>query len=155
VPQQLRIIEKYMRGASIRRISEEEDRARQTVTKIVRSSEVQEYVKKLREEVIALGDAMMASIRFALRHELDGKLAHEMLKDIGVIQPRTQVQLEHERERTEEEFEKLKEEWAMKIDLLALERHEVCGTTLPAGFREKRRKCLKSQSAIQSCEDVS
>jgi len=74
---------------------------------------------------------------------------------VSEIQPRAQVQLDHERERTEAEFQKLVQAWKMKIDLLALERHEVCGTTLPAGFPEKARRNLQSQSAIQSCEDVS
>ena len=44
---------------------------------------MEDYVKKRREEVIALADEMVKSVRFALGHELDGRLAHAMLKDIG------------------------------------------------------------------------
>lgn len=131
VPQQLRIIEKYMRGTSIRHIAEEEDRARQTVTKIVRAPEVQSYIEKLREEVMALGDEMVKSVRFALRHELDGRLAHEMLKDIGVIQPRT----EPWSSQCQPTQEKWTEEWTRRLNLMALDRSEVYGTKVPPVLR--------------------
>src|ERR1700733_10718428 len=101
IPQQLRIVKKYIRGTSIRQIAEEEDRARQTVTKIVRAREVQDYVQKLREEVIALGDEMLRSVRFALRNELEGRLVYAMLKDIGVIQSCATVQGTNQHQSTE------------------------------------------------------
>ena len=63
-----------------------------------------------------------------------------------MIQPRAQVQLNYEREVTEEQFEKLKEEWMMKLDLLALERHEVYGTTLPP-LEERVREYRQTQAA--------
>jgi hypothetical protein len=144
VPQQLRIIEKYMQGMSIRQIAEEEDRARQTVTKVVRAPEVQGYIEKLQEEVIALGDEMLKSVRFALRHELDGRLAHEMLRDIGVIQPRPLMQWSSPTQATEEECEKLKEEWTKRLNLMALEKSRVYGTKLPSGLEERVREYRQS-----------
>ena len=114
--------------------------------KIVRSSEMQDNEKKLREEVIALGDDIVESLRFALRHELDGRLAYELLKDFGVIQPRAQVQLNSKSEVTEEQFEKNPTgEWMMKLDLMALEKSRVYGTTLPAGLEERVKGYLQSQ----------
>jgi hypothetical protein len=111
---------------------------------------VQDYIKKLREEVMALGDEMVKSIRFALRHELDGRLANEMLKDIGVIQPRAQAQLNNQSEVTEEQFEKnLTGEWLMKLDLVALEKSRVYGTTLPPGLEERVMGYLQSQAALE------
>jgi hypothetical protein len=141
VPQQLRIIEKYMQGISLRRIAEEEDRARQTVTKIVRAPEVEGCIEKLREEVIALGDEMVKSVRFAVRHELDGRLAYEMLKDIGVLQPRAQVQLNNQSQMTEEQSEKFwTEEWMRRLDLMAMEKSRVYGTMLPEHLEELKRE---------------
>lgn len=131
VPQQLRMIEKYMRGTSIRQIAEEEDRARQTVTKVVRAPEVQGYIEKLREQVIALGDEMVKSVQFALRNELDGQLAYAMLKDIGVMQPGAQEQLNGQ--LTEDQWNL---EWMRRLDVIALERHRVYGVTLPPHLKE-------------------
>jgi hypothetical protein len=141
VPQQLRIIEKYMQGMSLRRIAEKEDRARQTVTKIVRAPEVEGCIEKLREEVIALGDEMVKSVRFALGHELDGRLAYEMLKDIGVLQPRARVQLNNESQMTEEQSEKFwTEEWIRRLALMAMERNRVYGTELPEHLEEQVKR---------------
>ncbi len=114
--------------------------------KIVRSSKVQDNEKKLREEVIALGDEMVQSVRFALRHELDGRLAYELLKDFGVIQPWAQVHSNDQSQVTEEQFEKnLTGEWMMKLDLMALEKSRVYGTALPEGLEERVRGYLQSQ----------
>jgi len=141
VPQQLRIIEKYMQGMSLRRIAEEEDRARQTVTKIVRAPEVKGCIEKLREEVIALGDDMVKSVRFAVQHELDGRLAYEMLKDIGVLQPRAQVQWNNQSQMTEEQSEKFwTEEWIRRLALMARERNRVYGTELPEHLEEQLKR---------------
>jgi hypothetical protein len=149
VPQQLRIIEKYMQGMSLRRIAEEEDRARQTVTKIVRAPEVEGCIEKLREEVIALGDEMVKSVRFAVRHELDGRLAYEMLKDIGVLQPRAQVQLNNQSQMTEEQSEKFwTEEWTRRLILMAMERNRVYGTALPVHLEELKRESERISNEV-------
>lgn len=124
--------------------------------KIVRSSEVQDNEKKLREDLIALGDEMVQSLRFALRHELDGRLAYELLKDFGVIQPWAQVQSNDQSEVTEEQLEKdLTGEWLMKLDLMALEKNRVYGTTLPEGLEERvRRYYLQFQPDRCPVQDV-
>jgi hypothetical protein len=111
--------------------------------KSVRSSEVQDNENKLREEVIALVDDIVESLRFTLRHELDGRLAYKLLKDFGVIQPRTQVQLNNQ---SEEQVESnLTGEWAMKLDLMALEKNREYGTELPEGLEERVKGYLQSQ----------
>lgn len=145
VPQQLRIVEKYMQGMSIRRIAEDEDRARQTVTKIVRAPEVQNYIEKLREQVIALGDEMLNSVRYALRNELHGQLGYQMLKDIGVIQA-AQVRCNDQSYTPEERHQKLTEEWTRRLNLIALEKSAVYGTTLPPGLQFLRTPTLGSQA---------
>jgi hypothetical protein len=149
VPQQLRIIEKYMQGMSLRRIAEEEDRARQTVTKIVRAPEVEGCIEKLREEVIALGDEMVKSVRFAVRHELDGRLAYDMLKDIGVLQPRAHVQWNNQSQMTEEQSEKFwTEEWTRRLILMAMERNRVYGTELPVHLEELKRESERISNEV-------
>jgi hypothetical protein len=109
--------------------------------KSVRSSEVQDNENKLREEVIGLGDDIVESLRFTLQHELDGRLAYKLLKDFGVIQPRTQVQLNNQ---SEEQVESnLTGEWAMKLDLMALEKNREYGTELPEGLEERVKGYLQ------------
>ena len=138
-PQQFRIVEKYVRGMSIRRIAEEEDRARQTVTKIVRAPEVQDYMANLQAEVIGLGDEMVRSVQFALRNEMDGRLGFEMLKAIGVVPVAAQIQPANETNFTEQ-HRKLAEEWTMKLGILAIEKHKVYGTELTPDLEELKQR---------------
>jgi hypothetical protein len=76
---------KFIQGRGIRQIAREEGRSRETVTKIIRSEDVQKYVAELREQYIGLGREAMAALTRALRTSKDGKLAHQILLDIGVI----------------------------------------------------------------------
>jgi hypothetical protein len=46
---------------------------------------VHEYVEELREQYIGLGREAMAALTRALRTSRDGKLAHQILLDIGVV----------------------------------------------------------------------
>jgi hypothetical protein len=133
--QQLRIQRMYMQGMSIRRIAEEEDRARQTVAKIVRAPEMQNYLEKLRATIVGLGDDAVNSIRFALRHETDGRIAYSLLKDLGAIQTGTADQMDGGIASTERRIELLKVEWTKKLELIALERHQVYGTELPESLK--------------------
>ncbi len=48
-PQSARIMQRYVGGESIRQIAREEQRDRATITKIVRSDEMQVFVQKMRE----------------------------------------------------------------------------------------------------------
>jgi hypothetical protein len=84
-PQSARIMQRYVSGESIRRIAREEQRDRATVTKIVRSDEMNAFVQKLREEYYGLGFEAMDAVRHALRIQKDGRLGHQLLEDIGVI----------------------------------------------------------------------
>jgi hypothetical protein len=123
--------------------------------KIVRSSEVQDNENKLREGVIALGDDVVESLRFALQHELDGRLAYKLLKDFGVIQTRAPVQLNNQSEVTEEQVEKnLTGEWMMKLDLMALEKSREYGMELPEGLEERVNGYFQSQPDRCSVQNV-
>jgi hypothetical protein len=87
-PQRERIVSKFIEGKGIRRISREEGRSRETISKIVRSKDVQSYVADLRERYVGLGREAMDALTFALRSSTDGKLAHQVLVDLDVVQTR-------------------------------------------------------------------
>ena len=84
-PQRERIVKRFVAGDAIRKISRDEHRSRGTVSRIVNSTEVQSYVQNLRAEYYGLGDEAMDSVRRALRQCTDGKIAYQLLADIGVV----------------------------------------------------------------------
>ena len=84
-PQSERILQRFIVGQSIREISRGEGRARQTVTKIVRSDKVQAYVQGMRERFYGLGDDALAAVQHALQQQKDAQLAYRLLMDIGVV----------------------------------------------------------------------
>ena len=84
-PQTERILQRSIVGQSIRKISREEGRARQTVTKIVRSKKMQAYVEAMRERFYGLGDLAVAAVQHALQEKKDPNLAYRLLIDIGVV----------------------------------------------------------------------
>jgi hypothetical protein len=84
-PQSERILQRFIVGQSIREISREEGRARQTVTKIVRSDKVQAYVQGMRERFYGLGDDALAAVQYALQQQKDAQLAYRLLMDIGAV----------------------------------------------------------------------
>lgn len=91
-PQQQRIKQKYMDGMSIRRIAREEHKARETVTKIVRSPEMDEIVEEIKEKLIALADKCVERITHAVQFEKDGGwLAFELAERWGAIPPKPHV----------------------------------------------------------------
>jgi hypothetical protein len=145
-PQQLRIVEKYMRGLSLRRIAEEEDRARQTVSKIVRAPEMQNYVERLREKVFGLGDDAARSLGFAFRTELDGRLAYQFLRDIGIFQPQDRATWNGQMSSTELQKTEasLVEDWTSKLNLMAIEKSIVYGAALPAALQSRARELTQT-----------
>jgi hypothetical protein len=84
-PQQERIVSKFIQGRGIRQIARDEGRSRETVAKIVRSEDVQNYIAQLRESYLGLGREALAALTRVLKTNRDGKLAHQILVDIGVI----------------------------------------------------------------------
>jgi len=84
-PQRERIMKKFISGEGIRKISREEHRSRGTVSRIVNSTQVQSYVEGLRAEYYGLGTEAPDAVRRALRKCTDGKIAYQLLADIGVV----------------------------------------------------------------------
>jgi hypothetical protein len=84
-PQSARIMQRYVSGESIREIAREERRDRATVTKIVRSDEMNAVVQKMRATYYALGFDALNAVQHTLQVRKDGGLGRHVLSDIGVI----------------------------------------------------------------------
>ena len=59
-------MQRYVAGEGIRQLAREEQRDRATVTKIVRSDEMQNSVQHMRERFYGLGIDAMAAVSHAL-----------------------------------------------------------------------------------------
>jgi transposase len=68
-------MQRYVGGESIRQIAREEQRDRATVTKIVRSDEMNTVVQKMRERYYGLASAAADAIEHTLRVQKDGRTA--------------------------------------------------------------------------------
>jgi hypothetical protein len=78
-------MQRYIGGASIREIAREEHRGRATITKIVRSAEMNSFVQKMRERFYGLGSDALGAVQHALQTEKDARLGYQLLTDIGVV----------------------------------------------------------------------
>jgi hypothetical protein len=84
-PQSARIMQRYVGGQSIRQIARDEKRDRATVTKIVRSDEMQGFVQKMRERLYGFAFDAMNAVEHSLKQQNDARLAYRMLCDIGIV----------------------------------------------------------------------
>jgi hypothetical protein len=79
------MIQRYIAGQSIRQIARDEQRDRATVTKIVRSDEMQAFLEKMRERFYGFAFDAMDAVEHSLKQQNDVRLAYRMLSDIGVV----------------------------------------------------------------------
>jgi len=78
-------MQRYVGGESIRQIAREEQRDRATVTKIVRSGEMQAFVQKMRERLYGLAFDAMNAVEHSLQRQNDARLGYRILTDIGIV----------------------------------------------------------------------
>lgn len=78
-------MQRHVAGQSIRQISREENRARETVTKIVRSDDMRTFVNTLRERFYGFGEHALDAVEYALVEQKDARLGYQLLTDIGVV----------------------------------------------------------------------
>lgn len=78
-------MQRYVAGESIRQIAREERRDRATVTKIVRSEEMNSFVHQMRERLYGLGWDALAAVEYELRVRKNGRLGYQLLADIGIV----------------------------------------------------------------------
>jgi hypothetical protein len=132
-PQSARIMQRFIAGQSIRAISRAEDRDRATVTKIVRSSEMQQFVEEMRQRYFGLGELALAAVRSAIEREKDGRLAYQLLKDIGVVPSSTErdlslIQAQQQAEADTEEARVQK--WMARLIRVVFEKSRVYATPI-------------------------
>lgn len=84
-PMQLEILRLYLQGYSLSEISRRTHRARQTVTKICRSPEIQDKFQELKALLLDASNGWVVSINRAVRNEMDGQLAFKLLQSFDVI----------------------------------------------------------------------
>ena len=130
-PQSTRIMARYVAGQSVARIAREEKRDRKTVTKIVRSDEMQAHTQQMRAQYYGLAELAMDGLRRALEQSHDGKLAHEVLENIGVIPTAEDISLQRvQQPRPVTEADRVKFEM-LKLLTSACERAEMYGYLKP------------------------
>ncbi|MFZ0634437.1 MAG: hypothetical protein WA755_17655 [Candidatus Acidiferrales bacterium] len=121
-------MQRHAAGESVRKISREEHRDRETIAKVVKSDEMHAYVQGLREQFYGLADLAIAAVRRGLQ-EGDAKLAYQVLIDIGVVpnQAERAEMLAQEPLSTEDARHK---ELLGKLVDVALQRHHAYGTPI-------------------------
>jgi len=77
---------RYIDGESIRNIAREEDRDRETITRIVRSMEMEQVVREQRERLFALAPKALDALDAGLEMPNAGRLALDVLVATGVVQ---------------------------------------------------------------------
>lgn len=142
-PQRERILQKYVAGKSVALIAREENRNRESVTRIVRGDEIQELVQRMRAEFYGLAFDAIDAIRHTLQQQKDGRLGYRVLMDIGAIplpaeaeanasqarQPDQEELTPYERIAAQDESGRI-DPWQLKFVRMAEERDAVYGTTL-------------------------
>jgi hypothetical protein len=84
-PQFQRIVQRHVRGESVRGISRTENRSREAVTRIVNSDEVKKIVQLMRSEVFGMAGDAVDAVRHALREQKDARVGYQLLRDIGAV----------------------------------------------------------------------
>jgi predicted transcriptional regulator len=89
LPQQERIRARHIAGESLSEIARKEGRHRATITKIVRSEEVAQFVAEQRAKLYGYVEAALSAV-FSGLSAGDYEFAYQFLKDIGVVPSETE-----------------------------------------------------------------
>jgi hypothetical protein len=123
---QLEIIKLYLQGCSLCEIARQTHRARQTVTKICRSDEIQAKIQEVRGKLLGSSDKWVESITYAVHSELDGRVALQLAERFGAIPVIQQPQ-----QTTLEPIDRERSATAAVLGTVALERGNIFGSELP------------------------
>ena len=111
-------MQRYAAGENIRSIARDEQRDRGTVTRIVRSEQMHEHVQQMRQLYFGLAVAALESVHRALQQSTDGRLGHEILRNLGVI-PNAQ-EIAAFQQQVQEQGGPLTEEQEVKLEMWTL-----------------------------------
>jgi hypothetical protein len=147
-PQADRIKQKFVQGYSIRKISREEGRARQTIVRIVRSEDVQNFVKQMQEELWGLIPAAIGALRHELQTNKNSQLAYQIIRDIGVFPP-ARIQQPSSPYDSDERVKLIIAEFVK----IGLERNRIYGTPMPEIEAAAERAGVKIQLRSAPLDD--
>ena len=147
-PQAERIKQMFVQGYSIRRISREEGRARQTIVRIVRSEDVQNFIKQMQEELWGLIPAAIGTLRHELETNKNSQLAYQMIKDIGIFLP-AKIQTQISPYDSDTRVNQIMGEFVK----IALERNRTYGTPMPEIEEAAARAGVKIQLRSAPLDD--
>jgi hypothetical protein len=124
-------MQRYVAGENIRSIARDEGRDRGTVSRIVRSEEMQAHTQQMRAQYYGLAELAMDGLRRALEQSQDGRLAHEILRNLGAVPTAEDISLQRMKQpRPMTEADQVKfEMW--KLLTSACERAEMYGHPKP------------------------
>jgi predicted transcriptional regulator len=125
-PQQERIRARHIAGESLSEIARKEGRHRATVTKIVRTEEVAQFVAEQRAKLYGYLDAALSAVFSGLRAG-DHEFAYQFLKDFGVVPSEAERLAAHAPETTGSTNDGVKRQ-IEKLTQVMLERHEIYRT---------------------------
>lgn len=132
-PKILRIQQRHIGGEKNSEIARAEGCDRHTVARIIKAPEMATYIEEMRARFNGFAPLALDAVEHGLAVSRDTKLAIEVLKDIGVIEPlENRIPVEDEVAREA----RLVFEWGGKLAMMALEKHEVYGTRLPPGLEK-------------------
>lgn len=137
-PQVQRIQQRHIAGEKNSAIARAEGCDRHTVARIIKGPEMKAYVAEMKERFNGFAPLALDTVEAGLTTLKDTRLACEVLKAIGVIEPRgNMVSVNLEREIDEEaEVERLAIEWLGRLTLMGMQRRDVYGTALPPELAE-------------------
>jgi hypothetical protein len=141
---QLPIIKLYLEGHSLSEISRQTHRARQTVTKVCRSDEVQAKLQALKERLLGESDDWVESVSYAVQTEQDGALAMKLLLAFGII-PSEQKKPEPVKEDIWKSIDPHELAMARELGLIAMER----GSSRPPEADELEEQVQKTRMRFE------
>jgi hypothetical protein len=135
-------LQKYVAGKSVALIAREENRNRESVTRIVRGDEVQALVREMRAQFYGLAFDAIDAVRHTLQQK-DGRLGYRILMDVGAVpapaeaeansfqarQPSPEELTPYERVAAQDESGRI-HPWGLALVHLAQERNKVFDTSL-------------------------
>lgn len=129
-PQIQRIQQRHIAGEKNSAIARAEGCDRHTVARIVKAPEMRAYVAEMKERFNGFAPLALDTVEAGLTTLKDTRLACEVLKAIGVIEPRgNMASVNFQREIDEAEEQRLQIEWLGNLTLIAMEKHHIYGTT--------------------------
>ena len=142
----LRIQKRYLNGQNKTEIAREEKCDRQTVARIVKFPEVQNFIAQAQQEFFGLIPDAMQAVRDSLRVEKNAMIGLTVLERTGVTAYRGERMQLPETTASESGYERQ----ARLVASVMLEAHEKLGVELPEDVKAALKKDAESQEAAKT-----